>query len=79
MDIPGHGFGELSSPPPELNPAPASGTHRQNPLDTPATYHGFLGNLSFADGHGESHRWRASSPGGGVDWVWVQQHTTELQ
>jgi prepilin-type N-terminal cleavage/methylation domain-containing protein/prepilin-type processing-associated H-X9-DG protein len=51
----------------------------QTPLDTPATYHGFLGNLSFADGHGESHRWRASSPGGGADWTWVQEHTTELQ
>jgi prepilin-type processing-associated H-X9-DG protein len=49
----------------------------QTPLDTPATYHGFLGNLSFADGHGESHRWRSSSPGSGVDWAWVLAHTTE--
>ncbi len=30
-------------------------------IDLPASYHGGSANLSFADGHAESHRWRSTS------------------
>jgi len=59
-------------------------------LDWPGSYHELGANLQFADGHGESHRWRDSRtrPGGRVakgphvqtpanpDILWLQQRTS---
>jgi prepilin-type N-terminal cleavage/methylation domain-containing protein/prepilin-type processing-associated H-X9-DG protein len=43
--------------------------------DTPATYHGSSGNLSYVDGHVASHRW-AEKPADDVDpdLIWLMQH-----
>jgi len=54
--------------------------------DKPATLHGGSGNLAFADGHAETHRWRDSrtlkaprndvTMPGNQDVLWMQQHAT---
>jgi prepilin-type processing-associated H-X9-DG protein len=59
-------------------------------LDTPASYHNQAANLSFADGHVESHRWVESTTLGPIgvtgfrhtsstdrDISWLQSHTAE--
>jgi prepilin-type N-terminal cleavage/methylation domain-containing protein len=61
-------------------------------IDYPAFHHDSGGTFSFADGHGEIHRWvdaRTMPPGqsvqlnvnlpGDVDVVWLQQHASELK
>jgi len=43
--------------------------------DKPGTYHGMLGNVSFADGHASSHKWHASSVTDmNPDGIWLMQH-----
>ena len=46
-------------------------------LDTPATYHGGSGNLSYVDGHAASHRW-SENPADDTtpDGIWLMQHCT---
>ncbi|MCP5527190.1 MAG: type II secretion system protein [Verrucomicrobiales bacterium] len=61
-------------------------------VDSPASYHGSSGGLSFADGHSETHRWQSefvlqmplkgevrpypTSSPGNFDVAWMQEHTT---
>lgn len=54
--------------------------------DQPAVHHGSAANLSWLDGHAETHRWRHLSPAavprpgqpvpGHLDVLWLQQHGT---
>lgn len=51
--------------------------------DTPATYHGKSGGLSFADGHAEIRKWKdaalytpPSTKYGTADIYWIQERTT---
>ncbi|HWX22039.1 MAG TPA: prepilin-type N-terminal cleavage/methylation domain-containing protein [Candidatus Binatia bacterium] len=62
--------------------------------DTPASYHGGAGGLSFADGHSEIHKWRSSSTKfpvtttsynppafdalGSLDYRWLMERTAVL-
>ena len=64
-------------------------------VDSPASYHGGSGGLSFADGHSELHKWKSpfvllpplagqSRPyptpdPGNVDVAWMQEHATRKQ
>jgi prepilin-type N-terminal cleavage/methylation domain-containing protein/prepilin-type processing-associated H-X9-DG protein len=50
-------------------------TYSSAVVDQPATYHGGLGNTSFADGHVAAHRWR-SNPVSVInpDGIWLMQH-----
>lgn len=44
-------------------------------VDQPAAYHAMSGNVSFADGHAESHRWRANPvTDRNPDGIWLMQH-----
>ena len=43
--------------------------------DSPATYHGMSGNVSFVDGHVASHRWHARPVTDiNPDGIWLMQH-----
>jgi prepilin-type N-terminal cleavage/methylation domain-containing protein/prepilin-type processing-associated H-X9-DG protein len=64
-------------------------------VDSPASYHGGAGGLSFADGHSELKRWRSkfvlekplrgqarpypTSDPGNVDVAWMQEHCTRRE
>lgn len=61
-------------------------------VDSPASYHGGAGGLSFADGHSEIHKWKSrfvlekplagqvrpypTPDAGNVDVAWMQEHAT---
>jgi prepilin-type N-terminal cleavage/methylation domain-containing protein/prepilin-type processing-associated H-X9-DG protein len=56
-------------------------------VNSPASYHGKAGALSFADGHAEIHRWtgpavfqgKLNVMNGGADYDWLAQRTTDLK
>ena len=64
-------------------------------VDSPASYHGGSGGLSFADGHSELHKWKSkfvlqpplagqvrpypTPDAGNVDVAWMQEHATRQQ
>jgi prepilin-type N-terminal cleavage/methylation domain-containing protein/prepilin-type processing-associated H-X9-DG protein len=75
-----------------INPSPS---YTNSWINTPGTYHGNAGGLSYADGHAEIKLWRDAnllaktkpqqyvntpvSADNSGDWTWLQQRSTALQ
>ena len=55
--------------PDSINDAGLFSPHKTSWIDMPATYHGGACGVSFADGHAEIHKWRASLSDGSVQRV----------
>ena len=97
---PGRTFVFIDEHPPSLNDGVfgTPGYDPKNPnlstvrwVDYPAVYHGSAGGVTFADGHGEIHRWKglqysataigfpslSVTPQNRRDWEWLGTHATQ--
>jgi prepilin-type N-terminal cleavage/methylation domain-containing protein/prepilin-type processing-associated H-X9-DG protein len=78
----------LDEDPVHINDAAfAFGMEQAEWIDVPGTYHNSGSGFSFADGHGEGHRWRMSGEKHGYetpvanaadyqDWLWMRERTS---